>query len=122
MKELLPMTQAFSQTEVVEEQSFFSVGPQPAPVRVITTPGDVTVTNADGYIIIDNNSATNVNIDPSTLTVGILVTIKAGANANSFPITIVPASGTIDGDPTFTINVGYMSIGIINDGVELSIV
>lgn len=92
--------------------------------RTVIASGAVTVINTDGIIGIAKTvpAATTVNV-PDGLTPFKVFTIKdAGGDAGTHNITIVPASGTIDGRASFVMQSDYESVDFYSDGTDLRIV
>lgn len=94
-----------------------------APIRVVSIAGSVTVTTADGTVVLRKSvgAATTVNL-PSSPPTGEILTIKDGkGDAATNNITIVPASGMIDGLTTFVLTVAWEAAMIQYDGTQWDI-
>lgn len=82
-------------------------------IREVTAPGDITVTNGDSLIAVENNSSspTNVFLPMASVASGKSFVIKdalgfAGANN----VTIIPSGADlIDGGATLVLNIGYQA-------------
>ena len=90
------------------------------PVRVVTSSCPVTVSATTDYEIIVNlgtPGTCTVNLpSPST---GLVFVVKDGAgNANSYNITVHPASGTIDGASNYIINTAYGVAAFVYNGTQ----
>jgi hypothetical protein len=91
--------------------------------NIITVTDDYTPTNSDYTILIDASS-NNVNIElpKATEAKGQVLVLKRVDDNNKNKVVIDPDdSETIDGDPTVTLNVKYMSYTIQSDGSDCSI-
>lgn len=87
-------------------------------VRVVTAAGTVTVTNTDGLVVVNKTTgaATTVVLPGSPYT-GQIVVIKDGkGDAYINNITIIPASGTIDGEGSFVMASDYQAVMLIYNG------
>ncbi len=90
-------------------------------VRVVTTVGPVAVAASDEIVSIQNNLATTVDL-PSAPTVGQSHTIKDGLGVSAAsPITIIPASGTIDGAAQYKLADDFAAITVTWDGAQWAI-
>lgn len=102
-----------------------SIPTPPGPVgRKITASGPVTMTDDDGIVEIAQTIPASCAVTgPPSPTEWQVYTIKDGAgNAGSFPITITPSSGNIDGRANFRINTNWGSLSFYSDGTNLRIV
>ncbi len=91
--------------------------------RVVTASGGITVSSADGLVVINKLVAgpTAVTLEPNPVS-GTQHRIKDGrGDAASNPITISPASGTIDGSSSFTLNQNRAAITLEFNGFEWSV-
>ena len=89
----------------------------------VYTAGNVTATNANYFIIVNKLAAelTAVTL-PASPTKSTTFVIKDGkGDAAHRPITVVPASGTIDGATNFIINVNYGAISVVFNGTQYNI-
>lgn len=83
--------------------------------RIITTSGNVTATSSDRIILLNKTSgaATQVTL-PSSPTAGTVITIKdMKGDAATNNITVVPASGTIDGVSSVVMSTNYASVDFV---------
>ena len=104
--------------------AFQALGSANQVVRVVTAAGGITVTAADAVVVIRKatGAATAVTLE-SGPAAGRVVTIKDGrGDAGVNPITITPASGTIDGSASTVVGSGYGAVTLAYSGVEWSIV
>jgi hypothetical protein len=104
--------------------SIANSGAQFNNVRVVTTPGTVTQLSTDYLIVINKTvgQATQVVLITNPL-LGATVIIKDGrGDAATNAITVLPATGTIDGQSGIIINVAYGSVGLMYNGLGWSIV
>ena len=95
----------------------------PTP-RIVTASGAVTILAGDGLVKINKTTgaATAVTLEASPVT-GAVHTIKDGkGDAATNPITITPASGTIDGASNFVLNTNRAAVTLEYDGVEWSVI
>jgi hypothetical protein len=91
-------------------------------VRVVTAAGPVAIAATDQIVSIQNNVATTANL-PASPTVGQGHTIKDGLGvAADQPITVVPASGTIDGETEYVLGSPWASGNFIWDGSQWSVI
>lgn len=90
-------------------------------IRTVTAAGAVTMTNSDGIVNINKTiPATTAVTGPPSPTAGVPYTVKdAGGTAGSFPITITPATGNIDGQTNYVITNNYDSVDFYSDGTNL---
>jgi hypothetical protein len=90
-------------------------------VRVVTA-GTVTITNDDVMIVMRKTTGSPT---PITLPVGVanrtLIFKDGKGDADVNPITITPASGTIDGAANLVLNVPRDSVTLIHDGTEWTV-
>ena len=96
-----------------------ATGTQTLSVRNVTeTP--VAVTDSDDVIVVEVDPAEDVTINLPVGTLGRVFNIKDGLGNASVPnpITIVPDSGTIDGDIDAVINTPYGSLTLIYNGTQ----
>jgi hypothetical protein len=87
-------------------------------LRIVTASGNVTQSASDQIIIVNKATpaVTTVNLLSSPAT-GQMLQVKDGAgNASSYNITIVPASGTIDGSSSIVMNNNYASVTLVYNG------
>lgn len=100
--------------------------PGSAPTgRTVTAAGAVTVLAGDGIVEIAKTTpaATAVGADPAVLTPWKTYTLKdAAGNASGFPITLTPASGTIDGAASAVIDQDGGWLSFYSTGVHLRLV
>ena len=99
----------------------------PRPIRmttVVTAAGNVAVTTAHDLIIINKTSGANTGVTlPASPLTNDFYTIKDGkGDAYTNPITIVPSSGTIDGQSNVVIWNSYESLDFVYNGTEWNIV
>ena len=80
----------------------------------------VEVTNDDDVVVIQVDPAEDVTVNLPAGVLGRVFNIKDGLGYASVsdPITIVPDSGTIDGDTDAVINAPYGSLTLIYNGTE----
>lgn len=96
----------------------------PPTPRLITSGSVVTVAPSDGLIEINKatGSPTTVNFEPNPIP-GTVHRVKDGkGDSATNPITINPASGTIDGASNYVINVAKTSISFEYNTVEWALV
>jgi len=87
------------------------------PFTIVTD--DYTLTEFDQVVGVDTSSKAITITLPSVPKSGKIYTIKdVGGNATTNPITITPASGTIDGVASLTINTNYGKVNLITDGMN----
>lgn len=92
-------------------------------VRVVTASGAVTITTADNVVVLNKTvgAATTVTLPAGAL--GLRYTVKDGkGDADTNPITLTPAAGTIDGQSTQIINVPYGALTVVYNGTEWNII
>jgi hypothetical protein len=89
--------------------------------RKVTAAGTVTVGPLDNVVIINKTvpQATTVNL-PATG--GPFTIVDGGGVAASFPNTITPASGLINGLANFVMNVNYQSVTLMPNGNGYNII
>lgn len=89
--------------------------------RTVIAAGAVTMTNADGVVNIKKTvgAATAVTGPPSPVAWQVYTVKDAKGDAATNPITITPASGTIDGQSTYVIQNNYDSVDFYSDGTNL---
>lgn len=95
----------------------------PAP-RIVTAGASVTVAAANGLIVVNKTagSPTTVTLEASPIA-GSAHRVKDGkGDASVNPITIAPASGTIDGAANYVLNVNTASVSLEYNGTEWSLV
>ena len=95
----------------------------PVP-RIITSGSTVTVAAGDGLISINKTtgSPTTVNLEASP-NPGAIHRIKDGkGDSATNPITVQPATGTIDGASNFVINVNKAAVTFEYNGTEWALV
>jgi hypothetical protein len=92
-------------------------------VRVVIASGAIAVATTDFVVVVRKTTGAATIVDlPVSPTTGQTFIIKDGkGDANTNNITLVPASGTIDGASTFVMNTNYASKVVIYTGVEWSI-
>jgi hypothetical protein len=89
-------------------------------VRIATLPGSVSIGFGDDIVVIKKNigAATIVNL-PAFPEIGRSFLIKDGkGDAQVHNITILPATGTIDGAATVVISQNYAAVSMVYDGIE----
>lgn len=92
-------------------------------VRVTMASPDF-MSSADGVVIVKLNvpGPSTVNL-PAVPQIGRLYTIKDGTgDASINNITIVPGTGTIDGDPSISIAADYAAVTVIFDGTDWNVI
>lgn len=92
-------------------------------LRVITASGAVTVLNTDGTVVVNKTAieTTTVNL-PASPTTGKIFNIKDGkCNGGTQPYTFVPASGLIDNQSTYVMQVNCGAIGLVYNGTQWNI-
>lgn len=99
----------------------------PRPIRftrVVTAAGNVAVTTADDLVIVNKTSGANTTVTlPASPLTNDYYTIKDGkGDAYTNPITIVPSSGTIDGQSNVVIWNNYESLDFVYNGTEWNII
>lgn len=98
--------------------------PSQVTTRTITAAGPVTATTAD-YIICINKTvgaATTVNLPPSP-SAGLTFIVKdCKGDANTNNITVIPASGLIDGASSYTISINFQSSTVFYNGSSWSLI
>lgn len=101
----------------------FPVSPSES-IRVVTSAGNITVTNSDSIIVVNQTTPAFTSITlPSSPYTGKRITIKDGSGtATQYILTILPASGTIDGAPSATINIAFGTCDLIYNGTSWSII
>ena len=103
--------------------AFQPLGSANLGVRVVTAAGSVAVVAADAVVVIRKaaGGATAVMLE-SGPAAGRVVTVKDGrGDAGMNPITITPASGTVDGASNTVVGSGYGAVTLAYSGVEWSI-
>lgn len=87
--------------------------------RVITAAGAVTLSSTDYTVVIKKTvgAATPVNC-PVNVSGEAFIVKDGKGDAATNNITITPASGTIDGSPTYVINTNYGSVSFFGDGTN----
>ena len=103
--------------------AFQTLGSGNQVVRMATAAGGVAVTAADAVIVVRKTAgaATTVTLE-SGPAAGRVVTVKDGrGDAGANPITVVPASGTIDGVANLVLSSGYGSVTLVFNGLEWSV-
>jgi hypothetical protein len=90
------------------------------PIRTVTAAGTVTVGPLDSIVIIKKTSPqiTTVNLPANG---GPFTIIDGGGVAGSFPNTITPASGTINGNANYVMNFNYQSVTFVPNGAGYNI-
>lgn len=87
--------------------------------RVVTGAGNIALSSTD-YVVVVNKTvgaATPVNCPVNTLGEAFIVKDGKGDAATN-NITITPASGNIDGSPTYVISTNYGSVSFFGDGTN----
>ncbi len=85
----------------------------------VTVTGSYSVLAQDEVVLCNQSAAITLTIPASILSNGRILTIKdISGNAFGHPITISPASGTIDGLSSRTLSVNYGVIRLISDGTN----
>ncbi len=75
------------------------------PIRTVTTPGPVTISPTSDYLIIINKTVPAATTVSYTCVAGFTFLVKDGTGTDAAnPITLQPASGTIDGTASFVMN------------------
>ena len=103
--------------------AFQALGSGNQVVRVVTAAGNIAVMAADAVIVVRKTAgaATTVALE-SGPAAGRVVTVKDGrGDAGANPITVVPASGTIDGGANLVLSSGYGSVTLVFNGLEWSV-
>lgn len=93
-------------------------------VRVVTAAGNVTVLVSDGLLVINKTTgeATAVTLEANPI-VGARHVIKDGkGDSLTNNITILSASGTIEGNANYVLNVNRESVDVIFNGYEWNVV
>lgn len=91
------------------------------PVRIATVSPDA-VTNADAIVVYNLLVPAPVAVTLPLGVIGHIFYLKDGAgNASTFPITITPTAGTIDGSATATINSDFGALTLVWNGVQWNI-
>lgn len=106
-----------------EQVTIAALGTQLVTTRIATaTP--VTVTNTDDVVSVQVTPAAAVTVNLPAGVNGRVFNIKDGlGNATILtPITITPASGTIDGAPNAVINTPFGALTLVYDGVQWLII
>lgn len=106
-----------------EQITISALGTQLVTTRIATaTP--VTVTNTDDVVAVQVTPAAAVAVNLPAGVNGRIFNIKDGLGNASIltPITITPASGTIDGAATAVINTPFGALTLVYDGVQWLII
>jgi hypothetical protein len=112
----LPLTDASAARAYMGVQA-----PGQTAVRVVTS-GAVTIADTDVMIVIRKTTGSATPITLPAGVVGRTLIFKDGkGDANTNPITITPASGTIDGGATLAMNLPRDSVTVIYDGTEWTV-
>jgi hypothetical protein len=92
-------------------------------VHTVTASGSYTVLGTDLYVCINKATpAPTAVLLPSTFNQSSLLNIKdCSGNAATYPITLTPASGTIDGNTTVVMSVNYEALTLSYNGSGWSI-
>jgi hypothetical protein len=90
------------------------------PTRIITSGTTISISLSDMVVEINKSvgSATTVNLMSSPSTGQILIIKDGKGDAGTNNITVVPASGLIDGQANFVINVNYGAFDFQFDGTN----
>jgi hypothetical protein len=97
-------------------------GPVVVQVRTAAGTTDNISTTADYFVCADNGSAAATENLPSSPPTGLTFLIKdCGGNAAAHNITIVPASGNIDGASSYVMSTNYQSLAVTYTGSQWSI-
>jgi hypothetical protein len=92
--------------------------------RVHTAAGAVTVAVTDDVVIVNKSSSetTTANL-PGSPSTGQRHTIKDGkGDCATYPITVTPAAGNIDGSATFVMATPYASCTLIYNGTQWNVI
>ena len=82
-----------------------------------------TILNTDFIIFCDYTTTGPVSLTlPSASGVNLLYIVDSGGNASTNNITVSGPSGTINGQPTCTINTNYTSLTITSNGTNYFII
>lgn len=89
--------------------------------RIVTASGTITMTNFDEIININKTiPASSLVIGPPSPPPWKIYTIKdAAGNAGTYPITLIPFSGIIDGGPNYVIDNNFDSVDFYWDGTSV---
>lgn len=93
-------------------------------INIVTGTGDVFLSSANDILIINRTSpeADFVYL-PTAGTVGRQFTIKDGAGVfATYPNTLTPTSGLIDGAASYVMNVNYCSVTVVDDGTNWNVI
>ena len=92
-------------------------------VAVRTTGTTYTATDGDVVVINLSSAAAFTVTLPASPYAGARVTVKDGyGRSGVFPITIVPAAGTIDGDASVVLQSEYACVRLVYNGTQWNIV
>ena len=108
---------------LVINSGVLSVSGTAGSVRMVTGPGAVTVTGADGLIVVNKSvpGPTAVTLEANPV-VGVQHRFKDGrGDAAVNPITISPASGAIDGASSFVLSQNRAAVTLEFNGSEWSV-
>jgi hypothetical protein len=116
------ITLAIDQSPTTTTASFFvNVGSYPNTVNTITTvTSNYSASTSDYTIVCKNTTPISIYLT-SSLPAGTMYNIKNGSSG-SFPVTVIPSSGTIDGSSNAIINSAYTSMQVHYDGTNWWIV
>jgi trimeric autotransporter adhesin len=112
----------FTASQTFNSQTVFGAGTN-QKLRLVTAAGAINITTADYVVIVKKTTGAATTVDlPGSPTTGDNYVIKDGkGDAHTNNITLVPASGTIDGASTFVMNTNYASKEVIYNGTEWSV-
>lgn len=125
----IPLPYSASPLGIVTTVNYISAGysaavPDIAAVRIVTVPGPIAILPTDEIVVVDKDigEATTVNLLPDPAT-GDEIVIKDGkGDAGTNNITIVPASGTIDGSATYVMTFNWQAVTLVYSGIEWIII
>lgn len=112
----------FTAAQTFNAQTVFGSGTN-QKLRLVTASGAISITTADYIIIVKKTTGAATIVDlPGSPTSGDIYIIKDGkGDAHTNNITLVPASGTIDGASTYVMNTNYASKEIVYNSTEWSV-
>ena len=119
-----PTAMPGSQTTQIATTGFVAAGFVSKAARVVSSADPVTISPTDATIFINKTIS-----GPTTVTlyssppIGAMHVIKdARGDAGVNNITVLSASGTIDGQPSFVLRVNYAAICLVFNGTEWSVI